>query len=127
MLTQFRDLPLRWQMLATFGLPLLIMATLSAFAIRTTDNLAATEAWLEHTHHVIDLANDAQLGVLNASTGFRGFLVTGREEFLEPYNDGRRRYQERLQELQRETADNPAQVRRWQEIEQRAAAWQREV
>jgi methyl-accepting chemotaxis protein len=127
MLTGFRDLPLRWQLLTAFGLPLLIMATLCAFAIRTTDHLAATDAWVEHTHHVIDLAHEAQLGVLNASTSFRGSLVTGRDEFLEPYTEGRRLYQERLQELQRETADNPAQVRRWQEIEQRAATWQRDV
>ncbi|WP_369335903.1 CHASE3 domain-containing protein, partial [Halomonas sp. ND22Bw] len=53
--------------------------------------------------------------------------MTGRDEFLEPYAAGAKVYQEKLRQLQQETADNPTQVRRWQDLEQRAAAWQREV
>jgi methyl-accepting chemotaxis protein len=46
---------------------------------------------------------------------------------LEPYIAGRAAFDENLAQLQRETADNPAQVARWQDLERRGAAWRREA
>ena len=69
----------------------------------------------------------ALAGLVDMETGYRGFLVTGKDEFLEPYNNGIEVYQEKLRALQEKTADNPTQVERWKDLEQRAVAWQREV
>jgi len=103
------------------------MAGLSIFAYRSTTASHKTEQWVEHTHQVIKLADEALAGLVNMETGYRGFLVTGEDEFLEPYNAGKITYQAKLQKLQNETADNPAQVQRWRDIEQRAAAWQTSI
>ena len=53
--------------------------------------------------------------------------VTGQDAFLDPYNSGKTAYQADLKKLQELTADNPSQVKRWQDLEQRAAAWQAQV
>jgi methyl-accepting chemotaxis protein len=123
----FKDLAVRWKLIGGFGLVLLLMIGLGSFAYRTTTANLATANWVKHTHQVISLANEALAGLVDMETGYRGFLLTGNDEFLEPYNNGKRTYQAKLQELQQQTADNPVQVKRWQDLEQRAAAWQQEV
>lgn len=123
----YRNLPLRWKLLSTFALVLVIMIGLSIFAYRTTTSSHETEQWVEHTHEVIGLANEALAALVNMETGYRGFLVTGKDEFLEPYNGGKITHKTKLQELQNKTADNPTQVQRWRDIEQRAAAWQASI
>jgi methyl-accepting chemotaxis protein len=123
----FKDLPVRWKLTGGFGLVLLIMIGLGSFAYRTTAANLATAHWVKHTHQVMRLADEALASLVDMETGYRGFLLTGSDEFLEPYNNGKHAYQAMLQELQRRTADNPAQVKRWQNLEQLAAAWQREV
>jgi CHASE3 domain sensor protein len=60
-------------------------------------------------------------------TGYRGFLLTGREEFLQPYLDGREQYHVLQQQLLQLTAESPIQTGRWQTIDQLAEAWQQEV
>jgi len=123
----FRDLPLRWKLLLTVALPLLLIALQSAFTYRTVQENLETGTWVAHTHQVIDSANEALLSLVNMETAFRGFLLTGNDDFLAPYNEGQRVAEARLRELQTATADNPQQVRRWQDLEQRAATWQREI
>jgi methyl-accepting chemotaxis protein len=122
-----RNLPVRWKLLFGFGLVLLIAAGQSVFAYRATSRSIETSRWVEHTYRVLRLADEALAAMVNMETGYRGFLVTGREEFLEPYHEGRRAVTERLAALRRETADNPEQVRRWEQIEARAGAWQQAV
>ncbi|MBT4099618.1 MAG: hypothetical protein HOM68_25385 [Gemmatimonadetes bacterium] len=123
----FRDLPLRAKLVASFGVVLAMVAVLNVFAHRTTTQSLDSGAWVEHTHEVIDLANEALAGLVDMETGYRGFLVTGEDEFLEPYEDGTEVYQERLAQLQEKTADNPEQVGRWRDLERRASAWQSEI
>jgi len=121
------NLSLKGKVLGVVGAVLLIMAGLNFFTYLTVRQADETTEWVVHTYKVIGLANDALLALVNMETGYRGFLVTGRDEFLQPYQEGQRAYAEALRRLQTETADNPAQVQRWWEVEQRAAAWQREV
>jgi two-component system cell cycle sensor histidine kinase/response regulator CckA len=52
------------------------------------------------------------MGLLNAETGQRGYLLTGRDSYLEPYRDGLRQYDEAMKRLQQLVADNPVQVSR---------------
>jgi methyl-accepting chemotaxis protein len=126
-MNRFQNLALRWKLMSAFGVVLLIIAAVNAFAYRSTTNSVDTGRWVDHTFRVINLANEALAALINMETSYRGFLVTGKEEFLEPYNNSKATYQAKLKELQQETADNPAQVKRWQDLEQRAAAWQQQV
>jgi methyl-accepting chemotaxis protein len=121
------NLGLRWKLLGSFGVVLAIMAAQSAFAYRTTIGSQEASRWVDHTYRVIGLAEDTLTDLVNIESGYRGFLVTGQDAFLEPYTAGKQGYAAKLKELQKETADNPAQVARWRDLEARAAAWQEKV
>lgn len=48
----------------------------------------------------------------DAETGQRGFVITGEERYLAPYNDALLRVQPAISEIKKLTADNPNQQRR---------------
>lgn len=65
--------------------------------------------WVTHTYEVI-LHLDSTLALLiDAETGQRGFVVTGRESYLEPYEPARTGIGPKLAELRKLTTDNPVQ------------------
>ena len=69
----------------------------------------------------------ALTAMVNMETGLRGYYLTGKDEFLTPYNDGRVAFTANIAALKKLTSDNPAQTQRWNELETRAATWQREI
>ena len=100
------------------------------FNVRTYQTVGSNQEavdWVDHTHNVIEKAEFALTGLVNMETGYRGFLVTGVDEFLEPYDLGIGQYQGALADLTERTSDNPPQVARWEDLMARAEAWQVEV
>jgi CheY-like chemotaxis protein/signal transduction histidine kinase len=67
---------------------LMILATLSFWR----QEQASTEArgWLVHTHEVLGHLELLQSKLEDAETGQRGYLLTGNEEYLEPFQDALR-------------------------------------
>ena len=103
------------------------MLVQSVVAFRATKANSESTRWTEHTHEVMAVANEALASLVDMETGYRGFLVTGREEFLAPYESGERAAPAALTKLLTLTADNPAQVARWAELQARSKAWQAEI
>ncbi|TDH59542.1 response regulator [Dankookia rubra] len=66
-------------------------------------------AWVGHTHVVRDTARQLQIVVRDAETGQRGYLLTGRDDYLRPYEDALGQITLLQGDLRRLTADNPAQ------------------
>ena len=56
-------------------------------------------------------------------TGERGFLIAGRDEYLEPYTGGIKSYKRLLSETKELVNDNPAQVRRLEAIDELVQQW----
>ena len=83
--------------------------------------------WVEHTYEVIIQANDILASAVDMETGMRGYLLSGKEEFLDPYKGGRERFAKQVVELKKTVSDNPDQVKLLGEIEENIAAWQRDV
>jgi CHASE3 domain sensor protein len=52
-----------------------------------------------------------------AETGQRGFVITGREAYLQPYDEAARRLPESIAFLRKNLAGDPAQLQRLAEIE----------
>ena len=123
----FHDLRLRSKLLLGFGVVLgiaLAQSVLTYWVVRRNEERSR---WIEHTYEVMGLANDALIALTEMEAAFRGYLLTGRDEFLDRYDDGKRAHREKLEELKEKTADNPAQVKRWDDILARAGAWQEAV
>ncbi len=126
-MTKWNDLALKWKLLVGFASILLLMGLQTVMVLRSTQQNRETSRWVEHTHLVLSLSDDALMQLVNMETGYRGFLVTGNDSFLDPYRTGKQLYRERLASLVKETADNPAQVKRWNEIGAIASRWESDV
>jgi methyl-accepting chemotaxis protein len=113
-------------MLSAFGLILALVTAQSLFLNRVIEESQRSADWVTHTHEVISTASAAQESVLNMETGLRGFYLTGKDDFLVPYNDGKAAFADNIRVLKTLTADNPSQGQRWTTLEGQVAAWQRE-
>jgi PAS domain S-box-containing protein len=93
-------------------------AGLGYYNIRQLDEDAG---WVAHTHEVLDLTHGVLLALVDAETGQRGFLLTGKDEFLQPYDAARGRLGLRLAQLGEKTRDNPRQQERIDKLERMTA------
>src|SRR5689334_13440650 len=81
---------------------LLINAVLSYVATRT---LISNDEWVRHTYQVISELELTLSTVKDAETGERGYIITGSDAYLEPYNAAIAQIDQRVQHLKEITAD----------------------
>lgn len=77
---------------------------------------------LSNTQEVVRLSNTLLLNLLDSETGQRGFLVTGDDDFLEPFEIARSNYRMLFEELKTKAAPDPVQSARLRQLEQKAVA-----
>jgi signal transduction histidine kinase/DNA-binding NarL/FixJ family response regulator len=93
---------------------LLLLALVVAISALYSVNRAI--AWVSHTYHVIAEVNRCSALVRFAETDQRGYLLFGREEYLENFEASKRELDERLELLARLLEDNPAQTASLEEL-----------
>ncbi|MBC7694275.1 MAG: PAS domain S-box protein [Burkholderiales bacterium] len=71
--------------------------------------IKATSDSVEHTQEVLHKSDNILLDVLNIETGSRGYLLTGNEIFLAPFNEAIATINNNIDELATLTIDNPKQ------------------
>lgn len=109
---------------------LLVIAVAFATSALTWRNLSALEQnneWTDHTHKVIAQASAIGAAMVDAETGIRGYLISGADNFLEPYRNSGKAFRSALDEAKRLTADNPSQQKRLEQIDRVASEWRRDV
>ncbi len=89
--------------------------------------LVETTKWVTHTYNVIAAANEILAAAVDMETGMRGYLLAGKEEFLDPYRGGQKKFNELVASLSRTVDDNPAQVQLLGEIKATIDEWQKNV
>ncbi|HVW67620.1 MAG TPA: response regulator [Steroidobacteraceae bacterium] len=94
---------------AGFAAAIVTVLLIAYFGYRSLDNEDQTAALTEHTLQVIQRTDQVLSSLKDAETGQRGFLLTGRESYLEPYNTARASIPGQLAELRRLVAANPQQ------------------
>jgi len=87
----------------------LIVGTLS---YRSLSALLESAQWVEHTHTVQLTLTDLLSALQDAETGKRGYVITGEEHYLEPYQHALSRIESNFKESRELTRDNPAQQHR---------------
>ncbi len=85
--------------------------------------LLSAMQWVEHTDRVIGNANETLKLSIDMETGMRGFLITGDERFLDPYEVAKPRILGSLQSLRGLVEDNPQQVDRIDRLVALQQAW----
>jgi len=84
---------------------------------------SATTRWVEHTHKVIADSNELIKLMLDMETGERGFLISGKSLFLEPFDVASVIWKDKLLALRALVSDNPVQVARLDEIKALQIKW----
>ncbi len=102
---------------AGFGAVLAVLVVVGIGSYRTTYKLEAAADLVTHTYEVVNDIETFAKGMVDAETGERGYLLTGEEEYLEPYHAGVKQATGALDGLRRLTADNAVQQRHIQELE----------
>ncbi|MEH7011263.1 CHASE3 domain-containing protein [Neobacillus niacini] len=77
----------------------------------------------QHDIDVHNLANQIQKNVLDMETGMRGYVITGNEEYLEPYHSAGRNWLDNYSTLHSLLADNGTQQRNLEEIKPLIMNW----
>ncbi len=80
-------------------LPLLLMALLSGLLIWQIFTLLDAFKWVGHTDTVIAQANTTQKLLLDMETGKRGYLLTGKLSYLQPYLDAQSKLPSSISQL----------------------------
>ncbi len=114
-----RSLTVSQRLLIAFGLVIAIFVAVAATALVSSRSLAEAESWNEHTYQVLDRSNALLRSMINMETGARGFLLSGDEKHLEPWNGGAREFNEAFADIKGMTADNPVQQQRLEAMKAR--------
>src|ERR1700733_4154555 len=87
--------------------------------------LVNTMNWVEHSERVIGSANEMLRLAVDRESSMRGFLITGDETFLTPYETGGPKFKTQIEALQALVSDNPPQVERLRQIQAIQQRWSR--
>ncbi|MBT5034363.1 MAG: HAMP domain-containing protein [Rhodospirillaceae bacterium] len=97
---------------------------------RANENFEKVNQASARVHHTLEVLLAAH-GLLNFAvdmeTGMRGYLLAGKENFLEPYNSGVTKFYRGIDNLTNRVKDTPAQVRRLKNSAETIKDWQKEV
>jgi len=100
------------QLGAAFAVPVLVLALLGAVSYRNTQDLLETNRMVEHTYEVIQGIEAMLLHLRDSEAANRGYVLTGRIEFLDHYRRARDEASRRFEDIRKLTADNAGQQRR---------------
>jgi methyl-accepting chemotaxis protein len=82
----------------------------------STSRLIENNSWVEHTHKVLTGLESLFSLLKDVERGQRGFIMSGKESFLQPYTDARTSIDKNLSELRQLTQDNDNQRRALDEL-----------
>ena len=99
----------KFSVILAFGLLLAVLLVNAAITKRQLDQQVSTGIWVIHTHEVQLKLSEILLVLTNAETGQRGFLYTGQDGYLAPYDRAVHQVDSEIDELAGLTADNPTQ------------------
>jgi len=97
---------------AGFTLAFLLLVVIGAVAYRSINSLTDTSKSVTHTHEVLENISEMLSLLKDAETGQRGYIITGDQPFLEPYNNALNGLPKVVEKLRTLTADNPNQQKR---------------
>src|SRR5690349_24785917 len=87
----------------------LVLATVTVFSFRNSEQFIESNEWVNHTHEVITEFRSLMILTVDAVTATRGYVITGNEDFLEPYVNARINIVEHVEKVRTLTQDNSVQ------------------
>ncbi len=88
---------------------LITLLCIGVLSFQSTLRNAQNLEWVTHTHLIIETVQNVLTDITQAETGQRGYILTGQEVYLVPYQDGTTRVRKDVEEFRALTVDNPKQ------------------
>ena len=101
------------RIIAGFGAALVLLICVGMSLLLSVVQNANERQWVNHTHLVLEKLDSVSANLIDAETGERGYLLTGKESYLEPYNGASSRVHENSKDLRELTADNSISSALW--------------
>jgi two-component system sensor histidine kinase/response regulator len=116
-------LNLKHKLLISGNVSLVLFSILFILVLENINLVRETFSWVDHTQEVLNKTQKIEKLIVDMETGQRGFLITGKEEFLEPFHLGKNNLSEVIKETKELISDNSAQVQRILEISKLINLW----
>ena len=107
----------------SFGLLLALLLFLVGLSLYNFRLLGQASAYSTRSYQTLYQSEALLQSLLNMETGVRGFLVTGEEPFLDPYDQGRANFTAHLAKTRALMTNVPEQMVRLDELERQQEKW----
>lgn len=107
---------------ASFVIGLAILVFTGVTACQSIAQLIKSADRRAHTHQVIITTHNLLIDLLNAQTGQRGYIITGNERYLEPFEIGTQQVGQDAKKLRELTQANPRRQQRLDRLDPLVAA-----
>lgn len=118
-----QNMKLSTKLISGFALPVIMLFVIAALIYSNINSLLKANFWVNHTHEVISEGKGLLGSMVDMETGMRGYLVAGKEEYLDPYIAGQKSFTDNINKLKKTVDDNPRQVRRLKKVEELSKNW----
>jgi signal transduction histidine kinase len=99
------------------GLAIVVVCFNAWLAFRSVQALAVSQRWVSHTWRVIDALHAVNDSLKDAETATRGYLLTGDQDYLEPYSLAKKNLPGELADVKALTSDNSEQQEQLRQLD----------
>lgn len=90
---------LRTQLLVGYVLVFFLMIVTAGVSLQNSRLLLDTQNRVDHAQEIILNAHLVQKSLVEMQTGKRGYVITGEESYLGPFEEGQKAYERQMQQL----------------------------
>jgi methyl-accepting chemotaxis protein len=119
----FKNMKIGMRLGGAFSIVVLVLVAVIGIAYFNLGRYAETSSWNTHTYQVLEETTGILGSLVNIETGQRGFLVAGKDEFLDPLNAGKQAFGKHFDKAKELTLDNPKQQERFDKLKEAYDAW----
>jgi CheY-like chemotaxis protein/CHASE3 domain sensor protein/putative methionine-R-sulfoxide reductase with GAF domain len=117
------SMKLRTQLLFGFGLVLVLMTLMATVSYHSNQYLLKAHQQVGIVHELISTGRLVHRSLIDMQSAMRGFLITGDDRYLQPFETGEQAYQRAIRELKDFSSGNIRQIERLEEVESLVGRW----
>jgi len=123
----FKNMKIGMRLAGAFAIVVIILVSVIGTGYLNLGRYSEKSGWNTHTYQVLEEVTGILGSLVNIETGQRGFLVAGKDEFLEPLNAGKQAFSTHFGKAKQLTSDNATQQQRLDKLQSAYEAWLKEA
>jgi signal transduction histidine kinase/ActR/RegA family two-component response regulator len=108
----FKNLRIATKIFSAFTIMLSVILAVITISYKNSNKIIDSTDIIIHTHQVLRDLSKIKIELIDLETGQRGFIITGEQKYLEPYNKSFAVVQDNISHLRKLTSDNKSQTKR---------------